>query len=433
MKPYVKILASIDREFQKALDEFHADDFFQAKTDNLYTDEEKKRIYYRWLNLVRPFRQLKSIIRSLSWQTLFFRRKNAFVIRYASVITYYNMLYSLRASFGKHEEFIRQYLDDNFRENYSTLARYVYTAKFYSVLLYPREYFLELQDEVDPILAPLFARKDRVASDMDKRWYHDRVDIWYYIRYRLSLLFSWISKHWGRLIAHIHFSQRKRWLILRENMNILLPLMTPWDIILTRQNWVATNMGIPGFWKHMSMYIGLWKDIKKSYYEFRSVHTLADDVHYIIEAIGSGVRIIPIDELILHNDYIGVIRSKFSPEKLRRSIHKTLSLVGKEYDYSFNFYSDTNYVCSTLVTKAYLPEYSQDEWIHIHLTRIGTGITYPPTDIVKKFAWERESDDAELDFVGFIDSHEKWEKNFFASADEFCKTALRPRLSIFLP
>ena len=58
------------------------------------------------------------------------------------------MVYELRECFGKHEEFLRQYLDDTFVENYSTLARYMYHVRFYSVLIYPREFFLTLRDEV---------------------------------------------------------------------------------------------------------------------------------------------------------------------------------------------------------------------------------------------------------------------------------------------
>ena len=74
----------------------------------------------------------------------------------------------------------------------------------------------------------------------------------------------------------------------------------------------------------------------------------------------------------------------FSHEKISSAIGKTLELVGRDYDYSFNYYSDVNYVCSTLITKAYLPESIEAEGIRITLSRIATGITYPPNDIVKK-------------------------------------------------
>jgi hypothetical protein len=137
------------------------------------------------------------------------------------------MVYDLQQTFGPHEEFLRQYLDDTFPENYSTLARFMYHIRFYSVLSYPREYFLSLRDEVDPLLAPLFDRSEKIVGDVEKRWKHDMVNIWYYIRYRLSLLLTWISKHGGRIMMHIRFKTRDHGLISEENVAQIIPLLMP--------------------------------------------------------------------------------------------------------------------------------------------------------------------------------------------------------------
>jgi uncharacterized protein YycO len=342
------------------------------------------------------------------------------------------MLYELQQSFGSHEEFIRQYLDDGFRENYSTLARYMYHASFYSILSYPHEFFLTLHDEVHPSLLLLFDRPQRYAWDIEKRWNHDLINISYYIRYRISITLAWIAKYGGQIMARIHLKNREKWLITDRNTREILMKILPGDILLTRQNWVATNLSIPGFWKHMSMYAWIGSEIKRQYSLFGIQH-LIDDTHYIIEAIGTWVRIVPIETLLSHNDYLGVLRPIFSPEKKSRAIRKVLALLWKEYDYSFNYYSDANYVCSTLVTKAYLPESETDEGIHITLTRIGTGITYPPNDLAKKYRSEYNTEKQELEFVGFIDSREKGEENFLASDAEFSLSWDRPRLSFLLP
>lgn len=152
MKPYVVLLDSIDNEFSQALAELKHDPFI-LRTDGLYSTDDKLRIAIIWRKILKPFASLKKLIRSMYWRSFFgFGNKNNFVVHYASIITYYNMVYELRESFGNHEEFIRQYLDDSFRINYSTLARYMYHLRFYSILLYPREFFLTLRDEVDPSL-----------------------------------------------------------------------------------------------------------------------------------------------------------------------------------------------------------------------------------------------------------------------------------------
>jgi hypothetical protein len=72
------------------------------------------------------------------------------------------------------------------------------------------------------------------------------------------------------------------------------------------------------------------------------------------------------------------------------------------------------------VTKAYLPDSDTDEGIHITLTRIGTGITYPPNDLAKKYRSEYNTEKQELEFIGFIDSREKGKENFLASDVDFC-------------
>ena len=431
MKPYPKLLHSIDIEFQKALQEFKADWVF-LRTDWLYSTDDKIRIAKIWKKIVKPFRLLKKIIRYMYWRSLFgFWNKNSFVVQYASIISYYNMVYDLRDCFGNHEEFLRQYLDDTFRENYSTLARYMYHIRFYTILIYPREYFLTLRDEVDPSLSKIFDRPDRSAGKIEKRFSHDWINIWYYFRYRISLVISWVSKRFGMFISHIYFSRRDSGRITIETLEKILPTMKPGDIIISRRNWAATNVSIPWFWKHMSMYIGTGEYLKKEYKENVSKN-LVNNSHYIIEAVGTGVHITPIQELAFHNDYLGVMRTRFSSSRIQRAIQKTLTQVNVPYDFSFNYYSDANHVCSALITKAYLPEYIDDEWLHITLSRIATGITYPPNDILKKINAEYCTDEQELDFVAFIDSREKTGENFISTEKEFLATVNRPRLSFLL-
>ena len=147
-------------------------------------------------------------MRGLSWRSLFSRKKEVFVLRYSAVTTYYSMVCELQESFGVHEAFIRQYLDEQFRENYSTLARYMYRWSFYSFLIYPREFFLTLRDEVSPELDPLFDRPIHAVSDLDRRIMHDGVNIWYYIRFRILILLSWLTKYIGTILARIHITRR---------------------------------------------------------------------------------------------------------------------------------------------------------------------------------------------------------------------------------
>lgn len=99
MKPYNTFLSSIDRDFEKALKNFQADPLFSSN-QTLYTDSDKARIAAYWKDILKPFIRLRKTIRSLMWRSfLSFGNKNSFVVKYASVITYFNMVYELQSSF----------------------------------------------------------------------------------------------------------------------------------------------------------------------------------------------------------------------------------------------------------------------------------------------------------------------------------------------
>ncbi len=265
MKNYPRILNAIDKEFEVAFERLRSDPLFSS-SQVIYMEDDKARIALLWKDIVKPFLKLRKILRFVMWRSfLSFGSKNSFVVKYATVTTYYSMVYRLQESFGPHEEFLRQYLDDTFSENYSTLARYMYHVRFYSVLSYPHEYFLTLRNEVDPSLNPLFDRSVKITTNIEKRWNHDLVNIWYHIRYRIGLLLAWIAKHGGRIMMHIRVTSRKHGLITMENLEQFTNLLEPGDILLTRQNWGATNLNIPGFWKHMAMYVGTGKYLEQNF------------------------------------------------------------------------------------------------------------------------------------------------------------------------
>lgn len=108
MKNYPAILRTVDRDFEKALKNLQSDPLFSS-SQLTYTDDDKRRIALLWWAVVKPFLELRRILRSFMWRSfLFFGSKNAFVIKYATVNTYYNMVYELRSIFGPHEEFLRR-------------------------------------------------------------------------------------------------------------------------------------------------------------------------------------------------------------------------------------------------------------------------------------------------------------------------------------
>ena len=70
MKPYAKILQTIDKEFNQALRELQSDSIF-LRTDGLYSTDDKRRITKIWKKILKPFGSLKKIIRSMYWRSFF--------------------------------------------------------------------------------------------------------------------------------------------------------------------------------------------------------------------------------------------------------------------------------------------------------------------------------------------------------------------------
>jgi hypothetical protein len=91
-----------------------------------------------------------------------------------------------------------------------------------------------------------------------------------------------------------------------------------------------------------------------------------------------------------------------------------------------------SYVCSALITKAYLPNETWSVWLHIELERIATGIVYPPNSLVRKMTYDQISQRSELWFVAFVDAREKDQRSFFSSEQQFLLSWKRSRLSFFL-
>jgi len=416
-----KNIKNIQKDFDESLIKFKKDDIFNNKESiytkwTVYTKEDKKRIKRKWSDIKNNFVKLKKIIDISKFRYLFTLDFNNFLVSYYSVNIYYNNLRELNKAFWIHEEFIRQLLDDKFEYNYNSISSYIYRYKFYYFLNYPRKFVILLTNRVDKDLYWIIDEIKKWENlRKEQRFFFDRKNIYYYFRHKSLSLQYYISKYIWNFFSSMKFKTRKYWLITTENQEKCLKQILPWDIILIRSNWIWKNILIPGFWKHMSMYLWIWKYIKDNFK--KSPKWLIDDSHYIIEAVWLWVRIVEFKEICKYNDYLWVIRPKFSDDKKHRAIKEAMQNLGMKYDFLFNYYSDKSFVCSELITKSYLKENKDDEWLTIKLEKIGLGLTYPPNNIVKKMDEEKELKNKELEVIIFIDSLERKKINFINESE----------------
>ena len=116
-----------------------------------------------------------------------------------------------------------------------------------------------------------------------------------------------------------------------NQMTAIKKKLQPGDILNSRAEGEFTNLVIPGFFKHSSLYMGDGK---------------------VIEAVGEGVRSISLVDFLVDKDIIGVYRPTWLDAKPHLACISIEKYLGKKYDYLFKL-GTKEFYCSELVYQAY--------------------------------------------------------------------------------
>ncbi len=404
-KKILKHLESLEKESKKLEKQFKNHSLLKSKVW-IYTKEDKQSFKILWEKYIELFDGLKkNISRSHYKKHFIFRDYNKLILHKYALVIYFDTILNLDKIFWEHSGFIRIFLEENFRKDYGYYAKYIYRPQYITVINTANIFLRPFERKIAPkIFTLLWTDKLTVKSDNRLAW--DYQNMFFYVKNRIDIyLFKLLKKVW-MVIARTKFSYRTQWLIQDKYVKEYLKIAKPWDIFLTRWNWNASNISIPGFWKHMSMYVWDGK---------------------IIEATWEWILVKNIEQLVEHNDYLWVFRTDFTQDKIQRVIQKAQKYIWTWYDFRFNFYSDKFLVCSELVLKSYSKDFWDDEGIDIQLEHIWLGITFPPNNFLELV---RKRD--YLEPIFFIDSIEKTWKNFISTPTQLLKSRKRPRFSFLL-
>jgi hypothetical protein len=250
-------------------------------------------------------------------------------------------------------------------------------------------------------------------------------------------------------ITGVDYSSRKEKYVSNEDIDIIKEELLPGDILLKRNNYQLTNIGLPGFWTHSGIYIGCLEELDKYFKDmslgdylcvseyikvnFPKVYdSLCDKSknkrQYIIEVIAPGVVINPLDA-IAKVDYFSALRPKLSKEDKLKALFTAFQSLGKAYDYNFDIMTDNALFCSELIYKSYLRS-SNKKGITFNLEPKAGRLLLSPNSIIKKFDVEFDSEDAEFDFVVFYDGSERERKAIRKSAKDLKITWKRSKWTI---
>ncbi|MDF7801950.1 YiiX/YebB-like N1pC/P60 family cysteine hydrolase [Pontiellaceae bacterium B1224] len=232
------------------------------------------------------------------------------------------------------------------------------------------------------------------------------------------------------------------YLITPEMLAEHQPKLQPGDILIQRRNWHMTNIGIPGFWPHVALYVGTPDELNAYFSElgfqpletikalypdvFQTLETSDEDGYPIrvIEAIRPGVVFQSL-ETSARCDYLAVIRPNLGKAEKFKALLGAFSNYGKPYDLNFDFTTENELVCSELVYKAYkaggqLPL----------IPEVISGRRLLPPNLLAEQAVESIGPDGAFSFVLFLDAVEKTDEVKLGDIAAFKESWQRPKWDV---
>ena len=218
--------------------------------------------------------------------------------------------------------------------------------------------------------------------------------------------------------------------------------LEPGDILIQRRNWHMTNIGIPGFWPHVALYVGTPAELESCFSElgFQPLETMktlcpeayrdlqqsdVDDFpHRVIEAIRPGVVFQSL-ETSAKCDYLAVIRPNLTKAEKFTALMAAFSHYGKPYDLNFDFATDNELVCSELVYKAYKAAGTLPWEPEV----INGRLLLPPNRLAELVV-DNMGEGKPFSFVLFLDAVEKADMIVERDAEAFRQSWNRPKWDV---
>jgi hypothetical protein len=236
--------------------------------------------------------------------------------------------------------------------------------------------------------------------------------------------------------------------------------LQPGDIIFERHEWYLSNLGLPGFWTHVALFVGTAEE-RRAYFndpgvrewvkglgvsdgDFESLLRQRYPTAYgrsqmtkeerhpvrILEAISEGVSFTSL-EYTGAADSIAVIRPRLSKRDKAQAIMRAFHYSGRPYDFNFDFQTDAALVCSELIFKAYEPGGGM-KGIQFPVTEVMGRKVSTPNNMVRQFSEQAGTPAAQADFVLFLDGFEKEKRAVESTLEQFRTSGQRPNWHILI-
>jgi len=246
-----------------------------------------------------------------------------------------------------------------------------------------------------------------------------------------------------------------RSLVSEKQIHELQPKLQPGDVMLVRREWYLSNVGLPGFWPHVALYIGTPEDRRAFFNDpetqawvkqqgeasgdldrliqsqsstaYQNSITPQEHDHRVrvIEAMSEGVSLTTIEHS-LDCDSLAVLRPRLPKVESALAIVRAFRYVGRPYDFDFDFSTDAKLVCTELVYKSYEPSAGFTGLKLPTVEMLGRQVT-PANEIAKQFDAQCGTPEQQFDLIVFLDGQERARKAVESSLEEFRRSCQRPK------
>ncbi|HOT29343.1 MAG TPA: YiiX/YebB-like N1pC/P60 family cysteine hydrolase [Candidatus Ozemobacteraceae bacterium] len=240
-------------------------------------------------------------------------------------------------------------------------------------------------------------------------------------------LFTWVGD--------TRVKKKETRLIRPEQVDEMEAFLQPGDIIIERQNWYLSNIFLPGFWPHGALYVGdaaklarfldgdpqvrayyakrrfagfmdwLQKTYPEKHASFVKAPAKGEHPKCVLEAISEGV----VQNTLRHTcyaDYIAVLRPRLSKLDIAQALEAGFYYNGRPYDFDFDFYTESDLVCTEFVIKCYAPFRSKKGLVFPTEPAMGKQAVRAD-EFIRTLEREKGSPKAQLEFVYFLRGIEK--------------------------
>lgn len=250
-------------------------------------------------------------------------------------------------------------------------------------------------------------------------------------------------------------------LIDEVQIHTMRAVLEPGDILFERREWYLSNIGLPGFWPHVALYVGTPEE-RRAYFKndrnlcrwfkeqgeegcdieallqkrspeaYRNSVAPQEQAHHprVIEAISEGVSFTTLEHSAAC-DSLAVLRPRLSKTEKALAVLRAFDYYGRPYDFNFDFLTDASLVCSELIYKSYESSNEGSGLALPIVDMMGRKLT-PPNEIVRQFSENYATAKQQMDLVCFLDGNEAMQKAMPATIDVFRESWRRPKWHIFL-